>query len=169
MAAGSSPQDPHSPSAPHIRRARGTDFLAVADLDRRAWGANRHSEYVPDGEHVWRIWCEHGVTYVAVDADRIVGVALAFPCADGRYCMHKVFVAPTHRGHGLGTRLMERTLEELDTLRVSAFLTVDPVNDKALGLYERMGFTGRQFVAGYYRPHEDRFLLTRPARKERET
>ena len=152
------------------RRAQPRDFLAVADLDRRAWALNRHSEFIPDGEHVWRLWCEHALTFVALDDDdggaadgALLGAIVAFPCADGRYCVHKAFVEQDRRGGGVGTALFASLLAELDAQGADAFLTVDPVNEAGIRLYERWGFTERQFVPGYYRPAEDRFVLTRRA------
>ncbi|MFW6145839.1 MAG: GNAT family N-acetyltransferase [Planctomycetota bacterium] len=149
-----------------IRTATPDDFLAIAALDRRAWRANRRGEFIPDGEHVWRCWCEYAVALVATDGAAVVGAGVAFPCTDGRYAVHKIFVDPARRGRGIGGRLLGALVERLDERRVAAFLTVDPVNTAALALYERHGFTEREFIKGYYRPEEDRFVLTRPASQE---
>ena len=145
-----------------IREASANDFLPVAALDRLAWRQNRNGEFIPDGEHVWRTWCECAVAFVAAADDEVVGAAVAFPCADGRYCVHKVFVDERRRGEGIGTRLLEAVVAELDRRGVEAFLTVDPVNAAAIKVYERLGFTEREFVKGYYRENEDRLVLTRP-------
>jgi len=146
-----------------IRPATERDFLAVAALDRRAWLRNRNGRFVPDGEHVWRTWCESATAFVAAEGDVVVGASVAFPLGDGRYWVHKVFVEEDRRGEGVGTRLLEALIEELDRLGVGASLTVDPQNDAALRMYERLGFTEKRFVKGYYRGEEDRFVLTRPA------
>ena len=37
-----------------ITRAKAGEFLEIAALDREAWKQNRNSEFIPDGEHVWR-------------------------------------------------------------------------------------------------------------------
>jgi len=42
-----------------VRWATIDDFAEIAELDREVWGANRNSEFIPDGEHVWRIWIDH--------------------------------------------------------------------------------------------------------------
>lgn len=42
--------------------------------------------------------------------------------------------------------------------------TIDPANETAQNLYQRLGFTDRRFVPGYYRDNEDRCVLTRPGR-----
>ena len=149
-----------------IRTATPDDFLAIADLDRRAWRENRRGEFIPDGEHVWRCWCECAVTLVATDGAAVVGAAVAFLCTDGRYAVHKIFVDRPSRGQGVGGRLLGALVERLDERRGVAFLTVDPINTAALALYQRHGFTEKTFVKGYYRAEEDRFILTRPASEE---
>ena len=62
----------------------------------------------------------------------------------------KVFVDTLHRNRGIGRALFEALLKEIDEMKVKAFLTVDPVNKHAIGLYEKWGFTERTFVQGFY-------------------
>ena len=143
-----------------IRRAVPEDFFQLAALDREVW---EDFEFIPDGEHVWRLWTEHGIVSCAEVDSGIVGAVLAFPCANGSYCVHKVFVEESFRGEGLGSRLFELLLKDLDKQNLASFLTVDPANEAAVALYEKWGFTERKFVKGYYRPEEDRYILSRPA------
>jgi phosphinothricin acetyltransferase len=150
-----------------IERSRTSDFLEIARLDREAWAQNRNSEYIPDGEHAWRLWTEHALVYCAWDGDMLVGAVLAFPTTtEGLYCLHKVFVDLAYRGKGLGSELFDAVLKACDERGLACFLTVDPVNESAVRLYEKWGFTDRQFVKGYYRPEEDRLVLTRQSRRE---
>ena len=144
-----------------IRRAVPGDFLAIAALDREAWKRGDNAEFIPDGEHAWRIWIEHAVVFCAEDASRILGAVLAFPATNGSYCLHKVFVDEECRGEGIGSQLFDELLQRMDELEVAVFLTVSPANDAAIALYEKWGFTERTFVKGYYRESEDRFVLTR--------
>ncbi len=145
-----------------IERAKSRDFLEIAKLDREAWAQNRNSEYIPDGEHVWRLWTEHALVFCAWDQHKLIGAVLAFPTTtEGLYCLHKVFVGHACRGKGIGSHLFDAVLAECDRLKVACFLTVDPVNEGAIRLYEKWGFTERVFVKGYYRPEEDRLVLTR--------
>ena len=150
-----------------VARARPRDFLAIAALDRVAWRQNRHPEFIPDGEHVWRMWCEFALVYVARRGARLAGVILAFPTLDGRFCVHKVMVARPCRGQGIGSRLFAVLLKELDRRGVAAFLTADPVNAAAVALYAKWGFRRRKLVNGFYRHNEDRLVLTRPAPRPR--
>lgn len=144
-----------------IRQATVGDFLAIADLDRHAWLKYPQAEFIPDGEHAWRLWVEHGLVYCAEDSDRIIGAIAAFPTAYGQYCVHKAFVEELRRGQGIGTALFQALLGELDHIGAEAFLAVNPENAAAVRLYERWGFTERRFVEGYYRPSEHRYVLTR--------
>lgn len=144
-----------------IRPARPEDFLPIAAIDRTSWGSNRHAEFIPDGEHAWRIWCECALVGVSEERETIAGVVLAFPCRDGSYCLHKILVDPEHRGAGLGMALMRYVLDIADAEGLTLFLTVDPENRKAYELYRKSGFTDERLVRGYYREYEDRYVLTR--------
>lgn len=146
-----------------ISKAAPGDFLAIAALDREAWKGNAHAEHIPDGEHVWRIWCEHALVHKAEERGEVVGAILAFPCVGGGWCVHKVFTAHGSRGRGIGSSLFERLLRELDALGADSFLTVDPANEAAQALYARWGYAERAFVKGFYRDCEDRWVLTRRA------
>ena len=145
-----------------FRKAKTSEFTAIAKLDREAWKESFKGTYIPDGEHVWRIWVEYALTIVAVDEqENIVGVALAFPCNNGTYDVHKLMVDKAHRGKGIGTELMRVLLVEIDKLKVDSFLTVYPKNPPAIALYEKLGFTERRFEKDFYGDEEDRFILTR--------
>jgi ribosomal protein S18 acetylase RimI-like enzyme len=150
----------------NIEAAQPKDFLAIAALDRVAWMKNAHSEFIPDGEHVWRIWCEHALVYVGKREGNVVSAILAFPGTDGRYCVHKVMVDESCRGQGIGSKLFEILLKEIDRRKADAFLTVDPTNENAVKLYTKWGFTERSFVAGFYREYEDRLVMKRKYNKE---
>jgi ribosomal protein S18 acetylase RimI-like enzyme len=152
------------PARPYFGRAQAKDFLGIADLDRHAWSDSRYAECIPDGEHVWRVWVDGAFVFVARDGAEVVGAIVAFPTRQETLFVHKVMVDKWHRGRGIGARLFNLLLEDIDaSVRTSCFLTVDPANHAAVQRYERIGFTERQYVAGYYRDDEDRYVMTRPA------
>lgn len=145
-----------------IEPARCGDFLNVAALDRIAW-LHTGEKYIADGEHVWRVWCEYATVLVArqtgepleTSAD-IGGVLLMFPTRQGEAFLHKIMVHPALRGQGLGSDLMRAALADAQT---AVLLTVDPANAAAVQLYRNFGFQVRELVKGYYRPHEDRYVM----------
>lgn len=108
---------------------------------------------------------EHAIVFVYEPDNTVLGASLAFPTLSGAFCLHKIFVDAEYRGTGIGSRLMNETLREIDALDVVCFLTVDPENEAAIRLYESLGFVDRVFVKGYYRDAEDRYVLTRPKQR----
>ena len=106
----------------HIQRAETRDFLEIAKLDREAWAQNRNSEYIPDGEHVWRLWTEHALVFCAWEREKLIGAVLAFPTATDRlYCLHKVFVDHPYRGKGIGSALFDAILAAVRSNRCGLF------------------------------------------------
>lgn len=146
-----------------ISAARTDEFLDVAALDRIAW-PDLNDTYIPDGEHIWRVWCDHATLLVArvIDRDpfsetnRIAGALVMFPSQSGELFLHKIMVHPVCRGKGVGTALMKAALASAE---VPVLLTVDPDNSPAVSLYEQFGFRTRERINGYYRPHEDRLIM----------
>jgi [ribosomal protein S18]-alanine N-acetyltransferase len=146
-----------------ISAARIDEFLDVAALDRIAW-PNMNDTFIPDGEHIWRVWCDHATLLVARVTERepfsetheIAGALVMFPSQSGELFLHKIMVHPVCRSKGVGTSLMNTALSGT---RVPVLLTVDPENSAAVALYERFGFRTRERIDGYYRPHEDRLIM----------
>ena len=144
----------------HIEQAVPTDFLEIAALDRVAW-VHTGETFIPDGEHAWRVWCEYATVLVfrSVAPNPIGGTLLMFPTVDGEEFLHKIMVHPDYRGTGIGTRLMQAGLE---TATAPVLLTVDPANERAVALYQNFGFSVRERIDGFYRPHEDRLIMVHP-------
>ena len=147
-----------------IEAAKSTDYLNVAALDRIAWPIVP-DVFIPDGEHIWRVWSDVATLLIARQADDapplreshdIAGALVQFPTKQGELFLHKIMVHPDCRGAGIGTQLMRAALAEAN---VSVLLTVDPQNAPAVKLYESLGFSVREHIRGFYRPHEDRYLM----------
>lgn len=145
-----------------IEQAQAGDYLKVAALDRIAW-PDEPNVFIPDGEHVWRLWCEYASLSIARteactkgQCGDIVGAAVRFPTSTGSSFLHKVMVHPSVRGRGIGTKLMRHVLEDAAT---QVLLTVDPKNASAIRVYKKLGFEIYETVSGYYRSHEDRHVM----------
>lgn len=149
-----------------VERAIPRDFLDIAALDRIAW-PDAADTFIPDGEHIWRVWCEHATVLVGrleagqelAASNRIAGALVVFPTEGGETFLHKIMVHADCRGRGIGTDLMRAALERASS---TVLLTVDPVNEAAIRLYRNFGFEVRERVPGYYRPHEDRLVMACP-------
>ncbi len=144
-----------------IEVASAGDALNIAALDRIAW-PDEPETFIPDGEHIWRVWCSYASVWVARGATQlpetgdVAGAVVLFPTRQREHFLHKVMVHPDCRGQGLGTALMQAAVSSADA---PVLLTVDPANAGALAVYRKLGFTVRETIAGYYRPHEDRHIM----------
>lgn len=147
-----------------IEAAKSTDYLNVAALDRIAWPIVE-DVFIPDGEHIWRVWSDTATLLVArqtndapplSESHDIAGALVQFPTKEGELFLHKIMVHPDCRGAGIGTQLMRAALAQAN---VPVLLTVDPQNAPAVKLYESLGFSIREHIRGFYRPHEDRYLM----------
>ncbi|MEC9010729.1 MAG: N-acetyltransferase [Planctomycetota bacterium] len=150
-----------------IEAATDRDYLHVAALDRISWPI-APDLFIPDGEHIWRIWCDMATLLVArrpagseplSESGDIAGALVMFPTNTEELCLHKIMVHSDCRGMGIGSELMKAGLAQAVA---PVLLTVDPTNSAAVTLYENFGFTVRQRIDGYYRPHEDRLIMVHP-------
>lgn len=133
-----------------IRLATSEDLPALVDLLGILF--TQEDDFHPDAakqERALRMILESpaiGAVWVGCKAGRAVGMVCMLwtisTAEGGKACwMEDVVVHPDHRGGGLGTRLVEeaiRQVQEMGSLRI-AVLT-DRGNLGARKLYERLGF-----------------------------
>jgi phosphinothricin acetyltransferase len=145
-----------------VERPTCSSFLEISELDRTAWSENRNSEYIPDGEHIWRLWVEFSSVYVVINEGRIIAAAIMFSANSGNLMLlHKVFVKSDFMGRGVGSMLFERITSDLDNDHMDCMLTTDPINIKMIKICEKYKFTERHLVKSYYRKEEDRYVIYR--------
>jgi ribosomal protein S18 acetylase RimI-like enzyme len=92
-----------------------------------------------------------GRALVATDGDLVVGYALLASFWSNEYggeivAIDELYVAPSHRGQGLGTLLFESVATDRALWPrepVALELEVTPSNARARALYERLGFRAR--------------------------
>ena len=97
-------------------------------------------------------------------ADRdgsVAGFLIGRSVAD-EFEIQNMAVAPDHRRHGVGSKLLESALEFSHMAGIAGvYLEVRASNARAIALYNRHGFTECGSRAGYYRdPVEDAILLS---------
>ncbi|HEX6534240.1 MAG TPA: GNAT family N-acetyltransferase [Gemmatimonadaceae bacterium] len=117
--------------------ARELPALAAADADTigEPWTA---AHWLLDLPEKWTL------SRLARAADGGVAGFLVASVRDGRVHIHRVAVAPTHRGRGLGTRLVTDAARSALALGASELsLKVHRSNAPALALYRRLGFHER--------------------------
>lgn len=79
--------------------------------------------------------------FLARDGDRIVGTVQLKRLDETTAEVKRLYVVPSHRGEGLGRRLMERVLDAAaDDGFTTLFLGVGPYLEAARALYEDLGF-----------------------------
>lgn len=82
---------------------------------------------------------------------RVVGFVLVRIAADEAEIL-TIAISRLRRGNGYGRLLMEEAIRRLYRERVgTCFLEVDRSNDRAVGLYRRLGFEAVGTRKGYYR------------------
>lgn len=146
----------------HIQKAEIKDFLEIAELDRTVWSDNRNSFFIPDGEHIWRIWVEYSLVFKACIDDKIVGATVAFLIKNDKlYFLHKMFVQKEYRDKKVGSMMFEKLCHQLDSENAGCLLTVDPTNKRMLKLCRLHNFSEKNYIKSYYRDNEDRFLIGR--------
>jgi len=73
-----------------------------------------------------------------------------------------VAVLKTLRNKGIGTALISAGMEGMGEYGASEFfLEVRKTNEEAIGVYEKLGYSVRRILRGYYRDGEDAYLMVR--------
>ncbi|TXT55735.1 MAG: N-alpha-acetyltransferase [Candidatus Thorarchaeota archaeon] len=73
-----------------------------------------------------------------------------------------IAVKHTHRRKGIGYALIKKGMEAMTEYGVSEyFLEVRKSNEAAIGVYEKLGFSIKRVLKGYYRDGEDAYLMAR--------
>ena len=144
--------------APIIRPATADDVPALADLARRTWSAAFGSSVSPADEAAelertrspayFIEALRRDTILVSVTGDELLGYVqfgdVDTPGVDvrpGDQELHRIYVETTLQGQGLGRRLMDAALEHprlADADRI--YLTVWEENERAIRLYESVGF-----------------------------
>jgi [ribosomal protein S18]-alanine N-acetyltransferase len=90
---------------------------------------------------------------------RLCGYLIVSRYVDAWHVMN-VAVDPDHRGRGVATMLLERLFDlTADDARRGYTLEVRVSNEKAIDLYERLGFRSRGLRRGYYTDNREDALI----------
>ncbi|KAF0996244.1 GNAT family N-acetyltransferase [Geobacillus sp. TFV-3] len=133
-------RDAAAPDLPHIVRIYNETIpsrMVTADLEpvsvesRRAWFEAHNPHHRP-------LW--------VVEDDGVVCAWLSFQSFYGRPAYRhtaevSIYIAETHRGRGLGTKLLERAVDQAPSLGIKTLLGfIFAHNEPSLRLFSRFGF-----------------------------
>ena len=141
-----------------LRRLGLGDLRAIEEIERRSY-PTPWSRSMFAGE----LAKPSSICLGAFDADgeegTLAGYLIVSRYVDAWHVMN-VAVDPDHRGHGIGTLLLERLFElTADDARRGYTLEVRVTNSVAIALYERLGFEARGIRRGYYTDNREDALI----------
>lgn len=144
-----------------IRAATLSDIPGIRAVGAASWRATYKGVF-PDQfiENVLAEWWSEAslqrvipnhalCNLVAVLDGEIIGVLAADRQArdQGQAHLYRLYVHPDYFGQGIGTRLWQRYLTELEQGVTQVDLQVEPQNDRAIRFYKGLGFTAGEIEA----------------------
>lgn len=136
-----------------IRRARASDVSYLAKLERETFPIAQTER---DFENM--LDASDRVLLVAESGRRVLGYVGAYSVC-GETDILTIAVDPDVRRMGIGKKLLDALLTELDPDNDAVYLEVRESNEAARTLYTSLGFTEIGVRRGYYRfPTEDAVL-----------
>jgi len=139
-----------------ILKAKKDDFIEIRKLDKLIF-----KDKTADGENIWKIWIEYCKVIKAVHNKKIVSVGLLIPTFKKQLVLHKIFVHPRFQDQKIGEKIMMGLLKNENR---PVYLTVRPINKKAINLYNRFGFKILKEIKNYYGKGEDRYLMIKKSK-----
>jgi predicted GNAT family acetyltransferase len=130
-----------------IRRAEIDDWQVCRDIRLRALREEPHAyeSTLEDEQHLsdqqWRDRLVRASTFLAVDQENVVGMAVSFPQDGGDMMIVAMYVVPDARGRGIAARLIDE-IGQTAVSRGSGRLVLDVAEGNAAAerSYRRYGF-----------------------------
>lgn len=133
-----------------ILSARKEDLAAVYALENKLFGEHSYPQFFI--RQAYDCWGES--LLVAKEGEAVAGyVLLTTSNVAKHYWIMSLAVNSEFRGRGIARSLVERVMAPLAE-GSSVKLTVDPLNQPALSLYQSMGFTVLEEEANYFGDEE---------------
>jgi ribosomal-protein-alanine N-acetyltransferase len=137
-----------------IRPLGLTDLSAIDEIEQRAyktpWSRSMFASELAKSS---------SVCLGAFDGERLIGYVINSRYVDAWHIMN-VAVDPDYRRRGIATRLLEHVFESTrDDQRRGYTLEVRVSNDRAISLYEKLGFERQGLRRGYYTDNREDALI----------
>ncbi|ELA9421555.1 GNAT family N-acetyltransferase [Vibrio parahaemolyticus] len=138
-----------------ILSARKEDLAAVYALENKLFGEHSYPQFFI--RQAYDCWGES--LLVAKEGKAVAGyVLLTTSNVAKHYWIMSLAVNSEFRGRRIARSLVERVMAPLGE-GSSVKLTVDPLNQPALSLYQSMGFTVLEEEANYFGDEESRLVM----------
>jgi ribosomal-protein-alanine N-acetyltransferase len=142
-----------------VRLARSEDLPELESLDLEVFGDLAYQFFV-----LRQLFDIHRDCWlIAENSNGMQGYSLGVPSTDRTAgWIMGLAVRSTFRRTGCGRILTAACLRKLRSQGVrTVYLTVDPNNGAALGLYRKMGFVSEEYIPNYFGNGQHRLLLVR--------
>lgn len=134
-----------------LRRAKVCDLEAIVAIDHEVLQTNWHENLYLD-----EIVGSESLFYVLILETELVGFIILRK-SDTIYEVLQFAVAQSHQNKGLGSILLELSLENLEAEAV--FLEVSSTNLAAQYLYRKYGFESLRIRKNYYALNDDAIVM----------
>ncbi len=115
--------------------ARRVHHLAYQEVVERQFGRWDEEEQDAYFDNAWPL---HEHDMLEVDGATLGYVAIEF--GTDAVDVHELVLHPSYQGRGIGTRLLNETVDQARRLRLPVRIQVLLKNDRAARLYQRLGF-----------------------------
>jgi len=140
----------------HLKKATNTDIPELIELEKSVAGTKVYSPMLTEDE--WLVALDIGKVYLIEKDDNIVGNISYEKRSEDHAHISGLVIEPKFQGQGIGRQAVEQVLKELkDTKKVT--LDVHPKNERALKLYQPLGFIIESQKENYYGDNEPRLIL----------
>ncbi len=144
-----------------IRPAKLFDLPEISRIEVKSF-----KEKYPRGIFMMFLENNPDTFLVAEYNGRVIGYVMAYLRPDLEGHIMSIAVDPEYRGNGIGKALMLEVMERLVKKGAQYIgLEVRVSNEKAIKLYEKLGFRKVKRIIGYYADGEDAYYMMVPARE----
>jgi len=133
----------------NIRKCEKDDISKIIKIEKESF---EH----PYKDEIFYYFLKNENFFVAEFKDDVIGYIMA-DIREGQGLIISVAVAPDQRRKGIGRKLMEKVIDNMNTDTVK--LTLRTHNINAFRFYNRLGFHVKGFIRDYYENGDDAIVM----------